>query len=91
MAKAILVIDMPENCEECRMARLVNGNQVMCCIDRMVARSYSDATEDRPDWCPLVPMPNGKNWGSGTLGELHYCRGWNAAIDAIGGKKSDRE
>lgn len=57
MSKAVLVMDMPKTCGECMLARLVNGNQVMCSIDRLSTRELTDAEKDRPDWCPLKRMP----------------------------------
>lgn len=98
MSKAILFMDMPESCCYCRMARLVGKDEVMCSIDRMSKRNYEDATKDRPDWCPLVPMPEKKpyvgtdainsNFLSGRVNEaLHEAAwlGWNACIGALGG------
>ena len=91
MSKAVLVIDMPESCDYCRMASLVSNDDVMCAIDRMTKRKYEDACKDRPDWCPLVPLPEkvtepidsedvGKDYSEGTMD------GWNACLDAIGGE-----
>lgn len=95
MSKAILVIDMPESCSKCKFLYEFQGIK-KCQLMNVLRAGASKLSQDnftvrRHDKCPLAPMPKGKNWGSGTLGELHYCRGWNDAIDAIGGKESDRE
>ncbi len=44
--KAILVVDMPENCSECS------------CEQNGICLAKSDAVEsiDRPLWCPLKPI-----------------------------------
>ena len=93
MAKAILIINMPTACAACTVCQGVAHDGYVCSVldSDGNERSHEDGRYSKPDWCPLVPMPSGKNWGSGTLGELHYCRGWNAAIDTIGGKESDRK
>lgn len=57
MSKAILVMDMPSSCDNCRLASLVGREDVMCAIDRMTTRKYADACKDRPDWCPLCKVP----------------------------------
>lgn len=51
MSKAALVIDMPENCYEC----------VLCDTDDvcLAVSSFTgvDVLVEKPDWCPLVPVP----------------------------------
>ena len=44
--KAILVIDMPRNCNEC---------EVKC--DGYTAKQYAEKSIIRPNWCPLRPLP----------------------------------
>ena len=93
MSKAVLVIDMPESCEHCR-SRYIFGE---CGI----LHRYIDEGVDKPDWCPLVPMPgrldasqvvviggrsNGKT--KQMLASAHI-NGWNACIDAISGGKAN--
>lgn len=88
MSKAVLVIDMPDNCGLCLMARLCNENYVMCSIDRMTMRPLNEAINNRPDWCPLAPIPEratepidledvGKDYSDGSMD------GWNACLDEI--------
>lgn len=46
--KAILVIDMPKNCAECKLMYLQGIGEAICnAVD----------WEERPSWCPLRPMP----------------------------------
>lgn len=87
MSKAILVMDMPESCGTCYLARIVNGNRVMCSIDRITSRDMTEAMENKPDWCPLHPMPE-KMQVCGKYPQTDgvvpsYKVGWNACIDAI--------
>ena len=45
--KAILVIDMPENCFKCKLQDWANCRIVKGC----------HTGDTRPDWCPLIPAP----------------------------------
>lgn len=89
MSKAILVMDMPKSCDECRLARLVGRSEVMCAIDRMAKRKYEDACKDRPDWCPLRELPQKKEATQLSISPLlpkqytAFEKGYNACIDEI--------
>ena len=48
-SKAILVIDMPNNCEECDITYFQGHGESSIC--------YSGDWSKRPSWCPLRPMP----------------------------------
>ena len=95
--KAILVMEMPDNCAECPCSDE--------CVD-MCRQMESVITEevngecDKPSWCPLVPMPERKSetekttYGFGDydfplLRENHENIGWNACLDAIEGREED--
>ena len=58
MSKAILVMDMPECCNQCELCWCQDG-EYFCIPDDF--KHYLDikATE-RPDWCPLKEMPQKK-------------------------------
>ncbi len=72
MSKAILVIDMPENCYE-------------CCLNNY---HFCDVTADgidiehRPNWCPLKPAPEliEINYGSD---EQDWEKGYNSCLEGI--------
>ena len=51
MAKAILVIDMPKSCAECKMSRLYGS---WCNI---IGDTHTNNGLDIADDCPLKPMP----------------------------------
>lgn len=59
--KAKLIIEMPENCMECPCG---NGVGDECCVVGKEVGTYEDnyinGQYERPDWCPLVSMPDGK-------------------------------
>ena len=79
MAKAILVMDMPEQiCQKCKLCyETENGDEYMCCA---VGKLVPDG--EKPDWCPLRELPKKANHPA-------YCdngrfdKGWNACIDEI--------
>ena len=59
--KAILVMEMPENCLECPCGDgcgescQVTDMEIGTCEDDYINGQY-----DKPVWCPLVPMPERK-------------------------------
>jgi len=62
MSKAILVIDMPENCLECPLEYGVAVNNKILLnhnICNGCGKPNADSTK-KPDWCPLRPMPEKK-------------------------------
>ena len=80
--KAILVIDLPKNCAECKLMFLQGIGEGICnAVD----------WEERPSWCPLKPMPEKKereSWGDNEYAiynNLHKM-GWNDCIDYILGE-----
>ena len=90
MKKAVLVIDMPEHCEECPLRVLwakyhcvVNGK---FCGDEQ--GFYSSLT--KPSWCPLKPLPEKRDLSYGTEGTewYAYSEGYNACIDEIVGEEN---
>lgn len=73
--KAILVIDMHENCSECLCEQ--NG---IC-----LAKNNAVESIDRPSWCPLKPMPEFKWHEEGKENECEewYKNGWNACLEEL--------
>ena len=51
MSKAILVIDMPERCDDCNMCYYSDGKVQLCYWKDKVI------DQDKPNWCPLNPLP----------------------------------
>lgn len=75
MDKAILVMDMPDNCfycfcmESCEKLRKKNGIDIR------------NGLNDRPDCCPLKDLPEKKKYHDGTFNGV--VNGWNLCIDEI--------
>lgn len=82
--KAILVIDMPTRCDECR---LHYTDMLGCyCIlnDDEETKRYK-----KPNWCPLKPMPkrigSASEYGSDEVYIKHLIN-WKKEIDEILGE-----
>ena len=78
--KAILVLEMPSTCKECPLRVSIDES---ICVKTLKDITDKEYFEQRPDWCPLKPMPSRFN-------EEHFNRyedGYNACIDEILGDK----
>ena len=92
--KAILVMEMPENCISCPL-----DNHGRCYIKPTVGITVIPQ-KGRPELCPLVPMAERRTFNgeaaikspylSGRVTEAMkeaIALGWNACLDAIEGSK----
>lgn len=99
--KAILVIDMPESCEECCCAYYTEGMYHDCCqavgyetdIEGYRNEPFSfpfdkEYKGKRPEWCPLKPMPEFENAEDLTdMYDAAFSSGWNSCLIEILGEK----
>ena len=76
MSKAVLVIDMPESCDKCPL--LLRHDEERCCIPEK-RNSFCD----KPDWCPLKPMPKEDKEYHIHEFDAGYKKGWNSCINTI--------
>lgn len=60
MAKAVLVMDMPESCMECNFLYIDGDTMLDSCQALEVARTVDSETYEKPDWCPLRELPEKK-------------------------------
>lgn len=78
MSKAVLVMEMPENCFKCKLQ-----DWATC---RVTKKCHTG--NNRPDWCPLKPLPEKQDiQRAKTMTSLTWIEGWNACIEAIEGEK----
>lgn len=85
MDKAILVIDMPSCCNECKI-RVDDEYSNWCPYDNPEPNGVWKYVDNgtKPDWCPLKPVPKKLDvddsiyyqWGD-------HEDGWNHCIDCI--------
>lgn len=84
MSKAVLIMDMPENCRECDSC--IIGSVVFCGINGEKIEQEVMNGNKKSEKCPLQNLPEKKK-----LRNFVSCReeiiGWNACIDAIEGNK----
>ena len=91
--KALLVIDMPENCDKCKIRAI---NLAWCNVARKSTSHHQSGKpideRTRPDWCPLKPVP-GRRKGTDYLDAIFqhpaFDYGRNACIDVITGGMGD--
>ena len=84
MAKAVLVMDMPEQvCQKCTLCyETENDDEYLCCA---VGKLLPDG--EKPDWCPLRELPE-KMKVCGKYPQPDgitpsYKVGWNSCLDEI--------
>lgn len=83
MAKAVLVMDMPESCNKCP---LFSGNYTdMACRANGKGIDYPYPKNIRQDWCPLSLVPAKKQYDDipDVSCAQWWSLGWNACIDTI--------
>lgn len=86
MSKAVLVIEMPEKCQDCPICQGVamDGTHVCSILDEDGnEQSHDDGGYSKPDWCPLKPMPEKKKEDYRSEFARGIKKGWNDAIKAI--------
>lgn len=94
--KAILVIDMPSDCNHCQFADFSNG-QWECNQHKGGRIGESMKICSTPSWCPLKPMPDIKTKEAIKLANMinpkatfqEFADGWNACLDSIIGENNE--
>jgi len=84
--KAILVLEMPSSCMGCNFLHCEIEENKEYCEAREIRKQVDLAKEEKPDWCPLKPMPEKKDSAIGTNYQ-RFVKGYNACIDEIVGDK----
>ena len=83
MAKAVLIMDMPEDCTMCKFWNSKDDE----CYATGVEELSLNSEEAKPDWCPLRELPEkmkvcGKYPQPDRIAPS-YKVGWNACLDEI--------
>lgn len=91
MAKAVLVMDMPESCFGCNFCHInCSDGDEYSCQALEVARPVDSNTYEKPEWCPLRELPEYKRT-VGTESEndkLLMNMGCNACLEEIDSSKN---
>ena len=83
MAKAVLVMDMPETCFGCNFGYLGFDEEDTCQAYEKVRKIDFD-TYEKPDWCPLLELPKHRNTtGPMSAERLLLNAGYNDCLDEI--------
>ena len=86
--KAILVLEMPSSCMGCNFLHCEIEENKEYCEAREIRKQVDLANEEKPDWCPLRPMPEKKKVQDVLyLHSEYFDLGYNACIDEILGDK----
>ena len=82
MAKAVLVMDMPEQvCQKCTLCyETDNDDEYLCCA---TGKLLPDGV--KPDWCPLLEFPKHKRMIGEEIeiNQILMNVGYNACLDEI--------
>jgi hypothetical protein len=70
MAKAVLVMDMPESCFGCNLCHIDDGEDRATCQAYETAKEVNSDIFEKPEWCPLRELPKKKEEF-----ELRKCKG----------------
>lgn len=79
--KALLVMNMPGSCMGCNFFFCDGDTNMDSCMARETARSVDLEKYDKPDWCPLKPIPEKKPVVLDALDS--FGNGWNDCINKI--------
>jgi hypothetical protein len=87
MSKAILVLDMPTDCEDCPLFKDGDKGMRECKASRK--GTEWDYYKVRPNWCPLCEVPEKKEppkyvyLTETEIREIGEAKGYNKCIDEI--------
>lgn len=91
MSIAILVINTPNKCAECKLRCSTNGEQPFCFITCETV-SDSEYYDKKPTWCPLREVPKKQTvYSTDTTHHRFAKNGYNACINEILGKDDKNE
>lgn len=81
MAKAVLVMDIPECCADCPCSFFERDNPILNLICGVTQEDAYNV--GKPDWCPLRELPEKKERRIGEHGERMFRAGFNACLNEI--------
>ena len=85
MSKSVLVIDTPGSCMGCNFFICDGDTNMDCCMARETARPVDLEKYDKPEWCPLKPLPEKMTGVASTDHWKSIKEGWNGCINKITG------
>ena len=86
MSKGIIVLDVPETCENCLFSRTHAAPLQDCMYCTVLTMGVMRKSQiKRPNWCPINLLPervHHENYCDGG----RYDKGWNECLDEIEGR-----
>lgn len=86
MSKSVLVMNTPDTCDDCILARFING-KLACCATESIRWLDDNYMDKKSDWCSLKEMPERMREYSlheySGISEISYVRGYNDCFDSI--------
>ena len=82
MAKAVLVMDMPESCFGCNLCHIDYKEERATCQAYETVKEVNSGTFKKPNWCPLRELPERKITYT-DLDADNKANGWNDCLDVI--------
>ena len=87
MSKSVLVIDTPKKCMDCPFCVLdsdLESINLICNIDRDEKYiSFEYFGLNKPDWCPLLPLPERMDVHKADSPYDLYYKGYNNCLDEL--------
>lgn len=90
MSKGIIVIDIPETCDKCKMGFDNECSGMFECF-LSPTRELDNSEKQKPDWCPIQSVPDKLSGDSEPYDEYDtgYCTGWDSCLEKILGEEAD--
>ena len=91
MSKAILVIDAPKGCGYCPCLDYLYFGAFCGVTNSKIEYDFDTGEYKRPDWCPLLPLPERKDTSHLTgatldhVVERQYKQGFNDCLYLLNG------
>lgn len=82
--KAVLVIDMPKSCYDCKFCSHAENSECWALYYSKRAHhfnTYEYYHDEMPSWCPLKPLPEHMKEGFDRM----FMAGWNSCLEAVTG------
>lgn len=83
MAKAVLIMDMPESCFGCNLCHIDYEEERATCQAYETVKEVNSGTFKKPNWCPLRELPEKKKLTYADWGTENKVNGWNDCLDEI--------
>ena len=84
MAKGIIVVDVPETCGDCACCQYDGQYDRYCGVNGEDLMNI-DWNGEKPDWCPIKPMPE-RAYHENYCDGGRYDEGWNDCLEEIEGR-----